>query len=126
MKYNVIGRANPLDRQAEKKFYAVSKSLGNVNLNEICNDISISSSLTRGDVTNTIMSFIDSIPKYLKMGYSVSLGELGTFRLSIQSKGEDSPTDVNAGCIKKIRPVFTQSARFRKEISDTHVEKWEG
>ena len=63
MKYIVMPRKNPQDQDANPKYYLQAKILGTVELPEICSEIALSSSLTRGDVTNTIMSFLDTIPK---------------------------------------------------------------
>lgn len=121
MKFVVCPRSNPLNR-TEIKYYLIAKTLGNVDLDKICQEISLSSSLTRGDVSNTIMSFLDTIPKYLKMGFSVKLGELGSFRLSIRSEGSESIEDVSSAKVKKISLIFVPSTQLKKEISDTPVE----
>ncbi|MDL2224041.1 DNA-binding protein [Bacteroidales bacterium OttesenSCG-928-M06] len=122
MKFVVQARKNPQNRDAEALFYPQAKTLGSVDLDTICNEIALSSSLTRGDVTNTIMSFLDTVPKYLKMGFSVKLGELGSFRLSINSIGSSVPEEANASKVRNIRPVFIASTKLKKEISDTQVE----
>lgn len=122
MKYIVQARVNPQNKTAEPSFYLQAKMLGNIDLAKICEEISISSSLTRGDVTNAIMSFLDTIPKYLKMGYSVNMGEMGTLRLSIKSEGSATPEEVNAGKIRNIRAIFVAGSKLKKEIAGTPVE----
>lgn len=122
MKYIVMPRKNPLKREETEKFYLQARVLGTVGLSDICNEISLSSSLTRGDVTNTIMSFLDTIPKYLKMGYSVKLDELGTFRLTLKSEGSETEKEANASKVKSIRPLFVASTKLKKEIENTPVE----
>lgn len=121
MKYIVVSRENPQNR-AEQKFYLQARILGTVGLQDICAEIAHSTSLTRGDVISTIMSFLDTIPKYLKMGYSVKLDELGIFRLSIKSNGSNSREEATASKVKSIRPLFTASVQLRKEIENSPVE----
>lgn len=122
MKYTILSRKNPLDLEALAKFYLQSRMLGTIGLNDICQEISISSSLTRGDVTNTIMCFLDTIPKYLKLGYSVKLDDLGTLRLAINSVGSDTPEEATAVNAKKIHTVFTPSSQLKKEIEATPLD----
>lgn len=124
MKYVIQARKNPINRD-EEKYYLIAKTLGVIDLKQICGEISLSSSLTRGDVANTIMSFLDTIPKYLKMGYSVKIDELGSFRLSIHSEGSDTPEEATASKMKSIHPVFVASTQLKKEISDTTVELYQ-
>ena len=123
MKYVVQMRKNPQNR-TEEKYYLIARSLGVVELGQVCEEISMSSTLTRGDVSNTIMSFLDIIPKYLKMGYSVNLGELGSFRLSIKSEGSDTEEEATASKVKKVHALFVPSSKIKKEISDTTVEQY--
>lgn len=121
MKYVIQSRKNP-QNESEEKYYLIAKSQGVVDLKQICEEISLSTTLTRGDVRNTLLSFLDIIPKYLKMGYSVKLDELGSFRLSIKSKGSDTEEDVSISKVQRIRPVFLASTELKKQISDTHLE----
>ena len=122
MKYVVRPRKNPQDLDAAPKYYLQAKLLGTKTLSDICTEISLSSSLTRGDVVNTIMSFLDTIPKYLMMGYSVKLDELGTLRLSLNSYPSDTLEEATGAKVKAIHPVFTASPQLRESILNTPVE----
>lgn len=124
MKYIVIPRKNPQALEEVAKFYMQAKMLGTIKLADICQEISLSSSLTRGDVSNTIMSFLDTIPKYLKMGYSVKMDELGTFRLSLSSSGSDNEDEVGIGNLKGIHIIFTPSVKMKDEIEKSPVEEF--
>ena len=121
MKYNVLKRQNPLNRE-EEKYYLNARMLGHIGLGTICEEIALASSLTRGDVVNTIMSYHDSVVKYLRMSFSVSLGELGNLRLSLGSYGAETIEEVNTSLLKFIRPVFVASPKLRKEIQNTSLE----
>jgi predicted histone-like DNA-binding protein len=72
MKYKLTERKN---MQATAKLYATPVNEGKVSQKEIAADIVGLSSLARGDVANVIDSLIDTVPKYLLMGKSVSLGK---------------------------------------------------
>lgn len=122
MYYIIQSRQNPRDPNEEPKFFLIARTIGSIELEQITEEISIASSLTRGDVENVIKSFLDTIPKYLKMGYSVKLGELGSLRLTIQSKGQENMEDATADKVTHIRVCFIPSPRLRKEISDVHVQ----
>ena len=121
MKYTILKRKNPLNRLIEK-YYLNARSAGTVDLDAICEEISHASSLTRGDVTNVVMSFLDIIPRHVKRGFTVKLGELGCMRLSINSEGSDSPEEVSIAKVKKVHLVFLPSTKFKKEIANTPLE----
>jgi predicted histone-like DNA-binding protein len=125
MKYKLVSRKNPQDRENPGKWYATPINEGKVTQQEIAIDIVNLSSLSRGDVTNVISSLIDTVPKYLTMNKSVSLGELGTFRISFSSEGVEKPEEFTTGKISGIRILFIPSVELKKKLQNLHFEKGE-
>jgi predicted histone-like DNA-binding protein len=125
MKYKLVERKNPQDRQSPGKWYAAPVNDGKVAQQEIAADIVNLSSLSRGDVANVINSLIDTVPKYLLMNKSVSLGELGTFRVSFSSEGVENPEDFSVDKISSARILFVPSTELRKKLEHIHFEKSE-
>jgi predicted histone-like DNA-binding protein len=125
MKYKLVERKNPQDRQSPGKWYAAPVNYGKVAQQEIAVDIVNLSSLARGDVSNVINSLIDTVPKYLLMNKSVSLGELGTFRISFSSEGVENPEDFSVDKISGIRILFVPSTELKKKLENIHFEKSE-
>jgi predicted histone-like DNA-binding protein len=125
MKYKLIERKNPQNWQNPAKWFATPVNDGKVGQQEIAVDIVNLSSLARGDIGNVINCLIDTIPKYLVMGKSVNLGELGTFRVSFTSKGVEDAKDFTADKISGVRVVFIPSTELRKKLGDIRFEKGE-
>jgi predicted histone-like DNA-binding protein len=124
MKYKLIQRKNPRDL-TKVKWYALPVSNGRVNKPELSAEIVSLSSLSRGDVSNVIENMIDVIPKYLLMGKSVSLGELGIFRISFSSDGVDDPGEFTVALIRGVRIIFIPSPMLKKAIENLRFEKSE-
>ena len=122
LKYKLIQRANPGDRTKPAKWYASPTSRGRKSIKQISNDVSGSSSVSRGDIQNVILSLVDQIPKYLVDGQSVELGELGTLRISFSSEGVDNKEDFNTSKIEKAKIVFTPSTAMKEILSGLHFE----
>ncbi len=122
LKYNLIQRADPRDRTLPKKWYAAPAIQGRTTIKEISSDISGSSSLSRGDISNVIMSLLDQIPRYLLIGRSVELGELGSFRISFSSEGVDTKEEFNAAKIDDVKIVFTPGTRFKNILNESRFE----
>ena len=123
MKYKLEERKNPQDKGAKGKLYAAPVHEGKVSKKEISADIVLLSSLSRGDVGNVIDCLLDTVPKYLLMGKSVNLGDLGTLRISFSSEGVDKPEEFTIGKIKGLRVLFTPSPTLRKSVKDIKLEK---
>ena len=125
MKYKLVRRKNPQDRESPGKWYAAPVNDGKVSQQEISAYIVNLSSLSRGDVANVINSLIDTIPKYLIMNRSVNLGDLGTFRISFTSEGVENPEDFTVDKISGIRILFVPSTELRRKLENLHFEKSE-
>ena len=123
MKYKLIERKNPLQPQAAGKLYAAPVNDGKASQKEIATEIVNLSSLTRGDVSNVIDNLLDTIPKYLLMGKSVSLGELGTLRISFSSEGVETEEEFNVGKISGVKVIFQPGVDLKKAIKGIRFEK---
>ena len=124
MKYKLVQRANPQNRK-ESKWYASPVNEGKITQRAIAADIVESSSLSRGDVVSVIENLIDTIPKYLLMNKSVSLGSLGTMRLSFRSEGVSDSDKFDPKTISSIKVVFTPSTDFKDKLNKIYFEKSE-
>ncbi|MDR2388888.1 MAG: HU family DNA-binding protein [Tannerellaceae bacterium] len=121
MKYKIIQRVNPQDR-TQSNWYATPVNDGRIDKNDLSKEIVNISALSRGDVSDAIESLLDVIPKYLLMGKSVSLGELGTMRVSFGSKGVEDPKKFHTNLISGVRIVFTPSTELKDQLNRMHFE----
>ena len=87
---------------------------GKVSQKNIAADIVLLSSLARGDVSNVIDSLLDTVPKYLLMGKSVSLGDLGTLRISFSSEGVNSAEEFAVSKIS--HKIYTFFVDYKNSI----------
>jgi len=120
MFYRLVQKANPLD-QEHKQRYATSVNAGKIDTRMIAKTLAQKSSLTTGDVINVLENLMEEIPRRLSQGYSVSLWELGTFRLSLSSQGVKEQKEFNTRTIKK-KVVFLPSKSFKSELKTIPFE----
>jgi predicted histone-like DNA-binding protein len=125
MKYRLVQKANPLEPETKRKWYASPVKEGTINNYQLSKGIAGKSSLSRGAVMNVIENMVDEIPRYLIEGYSVNLNNFGTLRLSLSSEGVDSPTEFTTKNIRNMRVVFTPSPEFKKTLQEMSFEKTE-
>ena len=122
LKYKLTEKGNPLDPAAPKKIYATHVSKGKKSLQAMARDITDLSSLSRGDVQNVLANMVDQIPKYLLDGNTVSLGELGSLRITFSSEGVDSAADFNTKLIKKLKIQFTAGKLLKEAMEKASFE----
>lgn len=118
MMYSVTKRQNPLDRQADSKYYASAEYGEEIDVNALAKEISKSCTLTPADIVAVIQSFLDKMPQYLKSSNRIRLNKFGIFKLSFSSIGHEKAEDVSSNDIKNLRVLFTPSAELKKELSD--------
>ena len=123
LSYKLVEKGNPSDRKAPKKYYANHVSKGRKTFKDIRVDIEDKSSLTRGDIGSVLDNLVDQVPKYLLDGQTVSLGELGSLRLSFSSAGAVKPEEFDASMIKNVKIVFTPGVTLKEQIAKAKFEK---
>lgn len=114
VKFNTHAIGNALDTDAAKKFYLRPVSSGEKTLDELASQISHASSLTEADIYAVLQSLVREIPRALSDGYIVRLGDLGSFRLSVNSEGSDTKERVSGANVRKRRLIFTPAQRMKK------------
>ena len=96
-----------------KLYYAVNKSTGTCDFEELCDQIADRSTASRGDVQVVVDGLLYILKQRLQKGETVQLGDLGHFQAVIGSKGTKLEADFNASLIKRPRIVFRPSVTLR-------------
>lgn len=118
--YFVIARKNPQTKAV--KYYASARRGQQVPLSQICEQIAEESSLTTADVKACIDRLMRHVKLQLIGGNSVKLGELGTFRPTLESEGTDSVKAFKAENVKKIRVRFVPSSALKQALRVTNTD----
>ena len=87
VKFNIVERGNPSNREAPKKFYPSIQSSGRVTTREMAEMAAQRSTLSTMDMMAAIESFMAIIPEQLTKGNIVELGEFGSFWLRSTADG---------------------------------------
>jgi predicted histone-like DNA-binding protein len=114
VKFNIVERGNPGNREAAKKFYPSVQSSGRVTTRELAEMAAERSTLSTMDMMAAIESFLAIVPQQLAKGNIVELGEFGSFWLRTVSDGAETAEEVNAAQITSILPRFNPGKKFKK------------
>src|ERR1041385_8265592 len=106
VKYNIVERANPSNREAPKKYYPSIQSSGRITTREMAEMAADRSTLTTADMMAAIESFLAIVPQQLANDNIVERGDFGSFWLRTSSDGADSPEETNATQITSLLPRF--------------------
>ena len=125
IKYRLVLRKDMTKGAAagSKLYYAVNKSTGTCDFEELCDQIADRSTASRGDVQVVVDGLLYILKQRLQKGETVQLGDLGHFQAVIGSKGTKLEADFNASLIKRPRIVFRPSVTLKSVTSLVKFEK---
>lgn len=106
VKYSVVAMRNPHSPSEPKKFYAKAQAAGGLHIDEICDNVSHSGSIIRGDVLAVTDGLIFEMIRGLRAGKIVDLGDFGHFQMQVKSRGTDTEKEFTAANIKTARIQF--------------------
>jgi len=123
VKYNVVERGNPSNREAPKKFYPSIASTGRKTLRQLAGRIAEISTVSSADTMAVLEALLTVIPQELTSGNVVELGDFGNFWLKITSEGAETADAVRATQIATLLPRFNAGKEFKKILATVEYEK---
>ena len=123
VKFGTTPKKDPRDTNAAPKYYAVAKSSGRADTQVIARSINSMSTVSSVDTAAVLEAFLTVVPEKLAEGNIVELGDFGTFRVSLSSQGEPSPTGVTVNSITDAHVIFTPGRRFKDALGSIRFEK---
>jgi len=87
-----VRQATIANKEGKKLYHPQVVIIGTADLNKLSEEVAELSSLSPGDVKNTIDNLITVMTRHLQSGESVSLDGLGNFTPSLKSRGKGSET----------------------------------
>lgn len=119
MKFKLVARKNPQKQEEAPKYYAQPEYNGMVDVDFIARQIAGRSSLTAGDIKNVLSNFLEEVPTYMLLGYSVKLNDFGTFRISFSSTGAESAKAFRTSMIDGEKIIYTPDTALKARILDS-------
>ena len=89
--YSVQMHPNGMNENDPERAYASLQYAGTVKLEQLASHISEHGSpYTRDTIVGVATALVDCIREHVMRGFKVEIGDLGTFKLSIKSKGAET------------------------------------
>ena len=123
MEFDIASRVQPVgNRKGQTVYYAKLKSQSKMDNDMVIERIVRETSLSEGDVRNALISLSNVVCDAMKMGMSVDLAELGSFRLSVSSKMMDTEEEVTVkDALNNPKIIFTPKQRMRDAAMDVEL-----
>lgn len=122
MKFKLIEKVNPLKKEDPKKWYASPIYADKVTQKELAKQLADISSLSAGDVGNVIQNLVEEFSKILMRGGILQLGDFGTFRVTISSKGAEEKGKFSAETIEP-KISFLLGVELKKQLESMKFQQ---
>lgn len=122
-RYSLVSRKNPADKDEPAKFYAQIQSAGSQDFKTLTRAISNQCTVTSADSKAVLDAFMQQMLLALAGGQIVRMNDLGSFRLSISSKGTATKEEFKATQITKARIIFTPCKELKEMLNTLSYEK---
>lgn len=110
-------KENPLS-----KYVATNVLIGSIGYNKLCDEVNQRTGMHRGVVDVVLKGVQDTMISFLEEGFSVKLGEFGSFRPAIQAKSQDKEEDVDSDTISRVKIIFTPGNKFQQMLNGVSIE----
>ena len=123
LELDVKAKVQPVgERKGQTVYYAQVKSQQKMTNKMVVERIVRGTSLSAGDVSNALISLANVVCDALKMGMSIDLGDLGSFRLTVPSKMMDSAEEVTVkDALKNPKIIFTPKQKMRDAANSVEL-----
>lgn len=112
--YKKIQRVNPLKKDEPRKWYPVVKSLGTLSEKEVAKRISDETTLNPKEAEMALAQLEKVLISGLLDGYTVKIGDWGTFQVTVNATGADTEKEATASKITKVNIRFTAGQSLRE------------
>ena len=106
VKFGSVQRGNPRDLTAPKQYYAILERGDDVSFDELIKFIGEMSGINEPYIVAVMRTLEKVIIEQLSHGRYVHLGRLGTFYLSLSSRGVEHEEDLSSRDIRSMRIRF--------------------
>ncbi|MGD9993312.1 MAG: HU family DNA-binding protein [Salinivirgaceae bacterium] len=124
IRYKVIERAEPgVPGGGRRRYFASANVRGEFTLRDATKRIEKTSTINGADIYGVLYALVEVMKDALADGQIFRLGDLGSLRVSLSSKGFDAPEQVSRSGITGTRVIFTPGPEIKDLLLNLDFEK---
>jgi predicted histone-like DNA-binding protein len=123
--YSIREKLNPQHRDERGKFYLQAKIRGHKSHKNIIKSATRNTTLNEKELDMALTIWFEEVIRSLSDGFSVEAVGLGTFSVSIQSKGAETEDEATASNRKSLRLNFRLNPETRDLVNKFSLEKFD-
>lgn len=116
MPYNYHPTIRRNFKTGENLFYPAPAPFTPVDIDQVAAEISERCTVTRADIVGILKALETQLEHALLEGYTVRLGQIGSFRLTAKAVSVEEKDDVSAALVRNPRVRFAPSVWLRNKL----------
>lgn len=125
VKYIITEKGNPGNPREPKKFYAATKADGEITMRQLSREVSAHFSfLTPKQAAQVLEITTHILSRHLSEGKIARLGEFGSFRVSVSSRGAETSAEFTPAHIHTSKIVFHPGAILKEMTATLEFEEY--
>lgn len=121
--FNKVHRiSNPSEKNSPRKYYPVAKSIRRMNQKDVAKFISRETTLNPMEAEMAIAQLREAVIFFLKQGYTVSLGDWASFRVTLTTVGADTEAECTPARIRGVKPHCQFGKEFVRELQNVNFQ----
>jgi predicted histone-like DNA-binding protein len=116
-----VVKKNPQDL-SQVKYYLTQLKKGTIGLDEVAKQIAADENMSEGNVYSALIGLTRHLSRYIRNGDTVRLGNFGSFHLSVQSDGKDTPEELTTHDVKHTKVVFLPGVELKQSLEHLSFE----
>lgn len=125
IRYYVQPRESYYGKERKTRYYLIAKSVGKISRKDIIKFMTQNVSLTASEAASALDYLLEIIPRFLRLGWCIDLGDLGNVMTTIRSEGSDTPEEATVHKVKEVRVHFNPSKKLKQEMKKAPLIKGE-
>jgi hypothetical protein len=122
--YTVKPIKNNIRGGGEEKYYLMANSIGRIERKELLEDLA-QRGIIDASLASAVLDYLyESIIRFLKMGYTIDLDDLGHILTTIKSKGSDTEGEADYTKVEDIKVHLVPGRKLRDAIRSEPVHKY--
>ncbi len=117
LKYSVVAKKNPSDKDAPFKYYPQPISSGESGFKSLAKKIQKNTGQNYADVIGVLAALEDLLPEEIKDGMIIRLGDIGSFYPGYKTTASDTPEEVSARNIEQVKIKFRPDKDFLEQVN---------
>jgi len=121
--YKPVKKVNPFNTDNPVKYYSSPVYKDRVSLRKIAKEISERTTLSTTDTLAVLEAMTQVLPFFLTNGSIVNLGDFGTFRITLQSRGADIPGELTPSHNTGFKLLFRPGKEMTDQLKQIETRK---